>query len=241
MAPRKTLSVVAIGAHPDDIELFAGGTVALLAGAGHRVVLADLTRGEMGSRGTPKKRRAEARRAAEVLGAALRVDLDLGDARLEVTLANRHALARLLREHRPDIVLGPGGDDPHPDHAAAVSLVDAALFDARMARLALGAPPHAPARVLRYPGHAYHDPQVVVDIESVFPLKMEAIRCYRSQFGGPAAEELIPPVGIRDYLWQIETRARQFGHLVNRHFGEGFLLPGPILLTGPDLVLVGHD
>jgi bacillithiol biosynthesis deacetylase BshB1 len=231
-----SLRVLAIGAHPDDIELFAGGTVALLAAAGHRVVLADLTRGEMGSRGTPAERRQESRRAAEILGAALRVDLDLGDGRLDASLPNRHALAALVRQQKPDLVLAPEGDDPHPDHAAAGALVDAALFDARLAKLDLGHPPHASGRVLRYAGHLYREPQVVIDIEAVFERKMEAIRCYRSQFGEAEAAGAIAPVGIRDYLWQIETRSRQFGHLVNRRYGEGFRLRAPILLAGPELL-----
>lgn len=236
MSGGRTLRVLALGAHPDDVELYCGGTVSLLARAGHEVHLLDLTRGEMGSRGTPETRAAEASEAASILGVAGRSWLDLGDARLEVAPETRASLAGAYRRIRPDLVLAPWVEDRHPDHGAAGRLARAAAFDARLARLELGAPPFSPGLILHYPGHDYVAPTVVVEVTAAFEVKMAAIRAHRSQFpeeglgGGPA------PAGFRDYLWQIESRTRHYGSLIDRPYGEGFISWGPVAL--PDLAVL---
>ncbi len=240
MSKPRPLSVVAFGAHPDDVELSCGGTLALLAAAGERTVIVDLTRGEMGSRGTPETRNQEAARAAEILGAAGRENLDLGDARLEVTLAARHRVAEVIRRHRPDLVLAPWGEDPHPDHAAAGRLVREAAFDARLAKLDLGHPPWAPGLILFYPGHRPVPPTVVVDISDFFPRKMEAVRAYRSQFPEEGRRSEVRPVGFDDYLWHIESRARHHGSLIEVRYAEGFVIPDPLPLRHPGLLLAGR-
>jgi bacillithiol biosynthesis deacetylase BshB1 len=228
--------VLAVGTHPDDVELFCGGTVALLADRGLPVVIADLTRGEMASRGSPAEREEEAAEGARVLGACRRVNLDLGDARLVVSLENRHRLARLLREVRPAIILAPWREDPHPDHAAAGRLVEESCFDARLAGLAPDLPPFAPELVLFYPGHTYREPSLVTDVTSTFARKMEAVRAHRSQFGPGAAPRTAAPVGFDDYPWQVESRCRHYGSLVNRPYGEGFVSLRPLLASPADIL-----
>lgn len=230
------LRVVAVGAHPDDVELGCGGTVALLAREGAAVTVVDLTRGEMSSAGTAATRAAEAVEAAAILGVT-RETLDLGDARLEANLPNRHAVARVLRRLRPDLILAPWEEDPHPDHAAAGGLVRAASFDARLSALDLGAPPFAPRLVLSFPGHVWVEPDVAVDITPVFEVKMAAVRAYRSQFPEGGRREGLRGVGTDDYLWTVEARARHAGSLVRGRYAEGFLHPGPVAVPHPGVLL----
>jgi bacillithiol biosynthesis deacetylase BshB1 len=228
---------MAVGAHPDDVELFCGGTVAKMVGEGFEATILDLTRGEMGSFGNPEKRAAEARAAADILGTAGRVNLDLGDSALEETIPMRREVAAAIREHRPQIILAPHWEDQHPDHAAAGRTVREASLDARLVRLDLGHPPHAPGLVLFYPCHTPVHPTVVVDITGTFETKMEAIKAYSSQFDRESGGTGPPPVGIRDYIFHIESRCRHFGSLINRRYGEGFISPVTIEIEHPGLLL----
>ncbi len=227
-------TLMAVGAHPDDADLACGGTLAAAAAAGHRTVILDLTRGEMGSFGGPVLRRREARRAAGLLGAAARENLDLGDAALEATLPCRHLVAAAIRRHRPDLILAPHRDDRHPDHAAAGRIVRAAVFDARLASLDIAGRPFAVPRVLYYPAHDYVDPSLVVDITPFFRKKMAAMRAFASQFGPARGKRSVAPIGFDDYLWEIETRARHLGSLVGVKYGEGFLSVGPVKVSHAD-------
>jgi bacillithiol biosynthesis deacetylase BshB1 len=236
------LDMLAIGAHPDDVALGAGGFLLRMGALGYSCGIVDLTRGELGSRGTPQIRAQEAEAAAGILGIKVRRNLDLGDGHLEVNLSNRHTLARAIREFRPTFLVGPYFDDKHPDHAAAGRLMKCASYDARMPKLDLGLPPHSCRLLLYYPCHIYVHPSLVVDITPYFEQKMAAVRAYRSQFG--AAEGVPSPdyvhIGISDYIHHMEARCGHFGSLVGVSYGEGFFCQDPLLIGDPYGLLPGE-
>lgn len=263
-----TLDVLAVGAHPDDVELGCGGTVALLARQGRRVGILHLTRGEAGTRGTPEERRAEAEAAAAALGAA-RVDfLDCGDAGLRTGRAEEDALIAHLRRFRPELVLGPTPSDRHPDHGRAHRLVEAACFYAGLAGRRIerhasagaspaatarshpghgganadaDAQPHRPAAVFSYMQHDPFPPAFIVDVTSGWEAKLAALDAYRSQLFQPGGDRDEPPtkVASRDFRHAMEGRARHFGLLVGATFGEPFWSRLPLAVADPWALLPG--
>ncbi|HAV43384.1 TPA: bacillithiol biosynthesis deacetylase BshB1 [bacterium] len=229
------LDVLAFGAHPDDTELCVGGTLIKLKSLGYRTGIVDLTQGEMGSRGDSPTRLREAAKAAEILGVDLRQTLDLGDGHLDEDLfKKRPPITTLIRQFKPTLILAPSKEDRHPDHAAAGRLVERACFDARLTKLDLGYPIHAPKATLYYLLHDYVEPTLVVDISDVFTQKMEAIKAYESQFCVPVKDNEHPPIGISDYIFHVESRSRFYGSLINVEHGEAFYLRVPLRIK--DLV-----
>jgi bacillithiol biosynthesis deacetylase BshB1 len=176
------LDVLAIGPHPDDVELGCGGTLALAASQGRRVGILHLTRGERGTRGTPEQRLAEAERAAAALGVVELAFLDCGDGALRSGEPEEDALIEVLRTWRPELVLGPPPHDRHPDHARGHSLVAAASFYSGLqARGNRAMAAHRPAAVFSYMQHHSFEPSFVVDVTDAWEAKMAALAAYRSQ------------------------------------------------------------
>lgn len=236
------LDALAIGAHPDDVELGCGGTVALLAARGQKVGIVHLTRGEAGTRGTVEERRAEAEAAAAALGAASLDLLDCGDGRLRTGEAEEDALIALLRRYRPEVVLGPTPGDRHPDHTRAHRLVASACFYAGLAgRGEAGAEPHRPAAVFAYMQHDPFAVSFVVDVTAAWEAKMAALDAYKSQLYQPGEErgEPITKVATRDFRHAVEGRARHFGALVGATFGEPFWSRLPLAVADPLAVVPG--
>jgi bacillithiol biosynthesis deacetylase BshB1 len=246
------LDVLAIGAHPDDVELGCGGTLALLAGRGRRVGILHLTRGERGTRGTLADRLAEAEGAAAVLGVAELAFLDCGDGGLRTGEPEENALIEVLRSRRPDLVLAPAPRDRHPDHGRAHALVAAASFYAGLrARHSGAGEPHRPAAVFSYMQHDPFEPSFVVDVTSAWETKLAALDAYRTQIhqpqavreagtGGPAAAAGPPTkVSSREFRLAIEGRARHFGALVGAELGEPFWSSLPLAVGDPLAVLPG--
>lgn len=235
------LDVLAIGSHPDDVELGCGGTLALLASQGRKVGIVHLTRGEQGTRGTPEERVAEARKAAAALGAEVLELLDCGDGALRYGTAEEDELIGLLRRLRPDLVLGPTPRDRHPDHSRAHQLVEAACFYAGLRNRAPGAgPPHRPAATFSYMQHDTFEPSFIVDVSAVWEAKLASLRAHRSQFHQPG--EAAPPVTkiATPEFWQaVEGRARHFGLLIGAAFGEPFWSRLPLAVADPMSVLPG--
>jgi bacillithiol biosynthesis deacetylase BshB1 len=240
------LDVLAIGAHPDDVELACGGTLALLAGQGRRCGILHLTRGESGTRGTAEERLAEAERAAAALGAAELAFLDCGDGALRHGQPEEDALIEVLRTWRPELVLGPPPLDRHPDHGRAHLLIEAAAFYSGLAARGRGQT-HRPAAVFSYMQHDVFEPTFLVDVTASWETKLAALRAYRSQLyvpaepGGleerdrpeglkrgeseaewePEAEEFSEPAGPEALVTKVSTR--EFWLAVEgraRHFGE---------------------
>lgn len=228
------LDVLAVGAHPDDVELGCGGTVALFARAGYRVGILHLTGGEAGTRGSEEERRVEARAAADALGAAAVLYLDCGDGRFRHGEAEEDAMIGVLRRHRPELVLGPTPGDRHPDHGRAHRLVaDACFYSGLAGRRIEEAPelaPHRPAALLAYMQHDPFEPSLVVDVTSVWDVKERALDCYRSQIYQKDASRDEPEtkVATRDFRLAVEGRARHFGLMIGATFGEPFWSRLPI-------------
>lgn len=228
------VDVLAIGPHPDDVELACGGTVALLAAAGKRVAILILTRGESGSRGTEAERRAEAAAGAAALGCTHVEFLDCGDGALRTGTVEEDALIERLRTLRPELVLAPPAEDRHPDHGRAHRLTIDAAFYAGLAKRGTGEP-HRPAAVFSYMLHNPFDPSFVVDVTPVWEKKLAALAAYGSQLHQPGVERDEPPTKIAspEFRAAIEGRARHFGQLIGAEFGEPFLSRLPLAVADP--------
>ena len=228
------LDVLAIGAHPDDVELGCGGTLATLVAAGRQVGILHLTRGEAGTRGTPEEREAEARAAAQTLGAAAIDFLNCGDGRLRGGEDEEDAVIAKLRQWRPEIVLGPTPHDRHPDHGRAHRLVADASFYSGLARRGQGEP-YRPAAVFSYMQHDPFEPRFVVDVSVGWERKLAALASYRSQLHQAGAEANGPPTKVAspEFSAAMEGRARHFGLMIGAEFGEPFWSPLPLSVADP--------
>jgi bacillithiol biosynthesis deacetylase BshB1 len=219
------VDLLAIAAHRDDVELTCGGTLAKAAKAGHRVGVIDLTQGEMGTRGDAKTRATEAEQAAKKLGVALRLNAGMRDAHLENTEASRKTLVALIRRTRPRVVILPFPVGRHPDHRVASELGRDACYLAGLAKYepGTGGAAHRPFKLLY--ALAYREdpvkPTFVVDISEVFETKMQAIRCYGSQFDGAKAAGEIFPTG-QDLYELIRVQSAHYGSLIRQPYGEPF-------------------
>ena len=216
------LDVLAIGAHPDDVELGCGGTILRLTDAGRRVGVLDLTAGEKGSRGTRKTRAAEGRKAAKLAGVVLRETLAFPDTELEPTMKLRKAIVAAIRKHRPKIVLAPLPHDLHPDHAAAGRAVVDSIYPAGMKNFAAPGTPYRPLRVFHYFMHDEEPNAIVVDVESVWERRMALAQCFASQLHAPAADaaQFATLIARSDFLLRIEARARVWGRRAGLTLGE---------------------
>jgi bacillithiol biosynthesis deacetylase BshB1 len=222
------IDVVAFAPHPDDVELFCGGTMLAAAAAGLTTAIVDLTDGELSTNGTLEQRARERDEASALMGLAARRALSLPDGALADTEPHRVAVIAALRELRPRVVLAPFGNDRHPDHEAAAELVRHSCFLAGLRRYGRGSP-HRPARVYRYMLHAAFEPKVVVDVGAVWPVRSELLRVYRSQVSrGPDDE----PTALNDgrLVTMLEARAAYYGALAGVSYAEVFDADGPVLV-----------
>lgn len=231
------LDVLVIAAHPDDAEISAGGTILRLVDAGARVGVLDITRGEMGTRGTREDRAAEAERATELLGLTWRGNLDQPDGRVEVTIEAREALAKLLRELQPELVLAHHLDDPHPDHEASARLAKEAWYLSglkQLAKLTGGPDAKRPGQLAHFMSHTPFEPTFVVDIESVWERKREAVLAYATQFqasdAGDDGKHFLYGV---DILERVETKARTYGERIGGRYGEPILCREAVSFDDP--------
>ncbi len=229
------MKCVAFGAHPDDVELAAAGTLALTVQAGHDVLIADLTQGERATAGSPEERAAEAAAAARVLGVR-RSGLELPDTALDrADQSQLERVVQVLRREQPDLVLAPTGRDAHPDHIEAHHLVSRAVFLAGLAGFAPEAgAPHRTSLVLFYPSsrEMFGRPDLIVDISAVIDRKMAVLACYTSQFirvrGG-----LVTPLNAPGFLERVKARAAAVGIDRGIEHGEPFFLDRPLTTTDP--------
>jgi len=239
-----TLDLLAFAAHPDDVELCAGGTLCAAARQGYRTGIVDLTRGELGSRGTPEGRLEEAAAAAEILGLAARENLGFPDGDLRNTPERRLAVIRVVRRYRPRVVLLNAPDCRHPDHPAAATLVAEALFYSGLRKIETednGVPqePWRPHHTLHYMQSVPFEPTLVVDVTEVWEERTAALRAFKSQFYNPeyeaADDEPETFVSNEGFFRWVEARARTFGYRIGATHGEPLLYRHGPLGTG-DLV-----
>src|SRR6185437_614851 len=221
--PSSDRLLLAIAAHRDDVELTCGGTLIRAAKAGYRTAILDLTQGEMGTRGSAEIRASEAAQAAKVLGVSSRDNLGLPDARIVNDPPTRERLARAIRTLRPRVVIAPPLEGRHPDHRVAAQLVRDACFLAGLGKLAPDLPPHRPHKILHALAYRqdFERPSFVVDISDEFDQKMEAVRCYKSQFEGATQAGEIYPNG--EPLEEVARHyAAYYGTLIRRRYGEPY-------------------
>lgn len=222
------VDLLAIAAHRDDVELTCGGTLAKAARAGHRVGIIDLTQGEMGTRGDAATRATEAERAAKTLGVAIRLNAGMRDAHLQNDEASRKTVVELIRRSRPSVVILPFPVGRHPDHRIASELGRDACYLAGLAKYepGKGGAAYRPYKLLF--ALAYREdpvkPTFVVDISDVFETKLQAIRCYTSQFDGAKAAGEVYPTG-HDLYELIRVQSAHYGSLIRRRYGEPFFTP----------------
>ena len=232
------LDVLVFASHPDDAELGCGGTIAALTSQGKKVGIVDLTKGEMGTRGTKETRAREVSEASEILGLSYRVSLDLGDSRLNNTRENQLKIIEQVRKTRPQICLIGAPFDRHPDHPKGTNLVLDALFYSGLQKLGTKdenetlQKPHRPAHILHYMQDRPIEFDFVFDITDHIETKKEAILAYSTQFNiAEPEEEPETYISSEDYFKQLEARARYLGHLAGFTFGEAFkyyLSPVPL-------------
>ncbi len=235
------VEVLAFSPHPDDVELGCGGTLAAFAGRGSSFGIVDLTRGEMGTRGTPEIRRAEAVEAARILGARFRVNLDLGDGDLRTDRAAQRLVVDVVRRARPRFVFAPLVLDRHPDHVRASRLVSDASWYAGLRKLETGLPPHRPDQVVFYAAYVFASPTFLVDVSASFAAKMAALRAYRSQFHDENSKEPETYVSSSGFFEGIEARARALGRIANVEYAEGFVSNVPPMLADPVAAFLGYE
>lgn len=222
------VDILAIGAHPDDVELGAGGTLAKHAALGFKTGILDLTEGEMGTRGTPAIRRAEAQKAAEILGAQFRLNARFPDGWIRDSEEAVREVIKVIRYCKPRIVLANAPKDRHPDHGASAQLVEKAVFSAGFYKLKTsyqGEPqqPWRPGILMHYIQFINLKPDVILDISGFFDRKLASCKAHASQLYNPDSTEPETVISSREFLDSIEYRARDMGRLIGTTHGEGFI------------------
>ena len=223
------VDVLAFGPHPDDVEIGMGGTIAQHVSRGLSVGICDLTRGEMGSNGTPEERLREAEEARAVLGAAWRINLALPDRQLRDTPEQVRPIVELIRAAQPKVVALPHWSDRHPDHVSASGLVAAATFSSGLRRYQAEGAPWKPDWLVYYFINNATEPSFVIDVSEHYEVKQRALACHRSQFtplgDSATATRLTSPL----FQQLIESRDAQFGALSGVRWAEGFVVREPII------------
>lgn len=225
------LDILALAAHPDDVEITCGGTMIKMSEMGKKTGVLDLTEGEMGTLGTPAERLRDADKAAEILKLSARENLHLPDSALEFNQENKAKIAAVIRKYKPDTVLLPyKHNQRHPDHRMAALLGYDACFLAGLAKAPVSGEPHRPHKIIYVSSFLKADHSFFVDISEHWEQKKASIAAYKSQFNGTKFANQIykPGVNIFDLL---ETYQRQYGIEVGCQFAEAFWIAEPILLN----------
>jgi len=223
------LDILVFGAHPDDAELGAGATIAKEVALGRKVGIIDLTRGELGTRGTPEIRDMEAAKAREVLGLTVRENLEFADGFFINDREHQMAIIRTIRKYRPDVVLCNAIEDRHIDHGRGSSLVSDSCFLSGLVKIDTRLEGDDQWQEAWRPKQVYHyiqwknlEPDFVVDVSGFVDKKMEAIAAYASQFYDPKSDEPETPISSKNFAESIRYRARDLGRLAGVEYAEGF-------------------
>jgi len=233
------LDVLAVFSHPDDAELSVSGTLLRLKSLGYSTAVLDMTRGEMGTRGTPETRAKESVEAAQIMKLDLRLNLEQPDGHIWLTEEARTAVVRILRSHKPKIVLTTHWDDPHPDHANTSRIVREAARLATMARYDAEGdqePVRMPA-IMHSIFSRHVVPSFIVDVSDFVDEKMAAIKAHASQFYRQQSKEPVTRISDPGFLSQIEDRMRYFGSLINVAAGEPFYVREALNVDDPVALL----
>ena len=230
------VDVLAIGAHPDDIELACGGTIAKLVKDGHKVALADVTQGELGTRGNKEIRAKEAAEAAKLLGVVTRRNLKIPDGDIELNRANLKKIITLIRELRPKILIIPHSVERHPDHVHTHRLCKEAWYYSGLGKIetslnGLKQKPHRPDNFFEFMQWYEFTPSFIVDISGTFDVKMKAIKAHSSQFYDPKSKDPETILSRPEFLERIRTDCEYFGKRIGTKYGEAFYSWTPLGVT----------
>ncbi|MFV9485033.1 bacillithiol biosynthesis deacetylase BshB1 [Christiangramia sp. ASW11-125] len=221
------LDILAIGAHPDDVELSCAGTIAKEISRGKKVGILDLTRGELGTRGTAEIRDQEATAAAQVLGVEVRENLEFSDAFFSNNASHQMEIIKMIRKYQPEIVLCNAVDDRHIDHGKAAKLISDACFLSGLRKIETimngeNQPAWRPKHVFHYIQWKNLKPDFVVDITGFLDKKIDSVKAYRSQFYSEDSKEPETPISSSNFLDSITYRAQDMGRLINTEHAEGY-------------------
>ena len=221
------LDILAIGVHPDDVELSCAGTVLKHIELGKTVGILDLTLGELGTRGNATLRTQEAMRAASILGVSVREQLNMADGFFENNETNQRLIIEVIRKYQPELILCNAISDRHPDHGRAAKLTTDACFYSGLLKVETKEnnstqKPWRPKAVYHYIQDNFIEPDFVIDVTAYNDKKMESIMAYSSQFFDPNSKEPQTPISSKNFIDYINAKARLFGRSINVDFAEGF-------------------
>ena len=223
------LDFLAFGAHPDDVELGCGATIAKLVSQGKKVGIVDLTRGELGTRGSAEIRTKETKEASKILGITIRENMDFKDGFFRNDKEHQLKIIQVIRKYQPDFVFCNAPDDRHIDHPKGSQLIVEASFLSGLTKIntddSLGN-----AQMQWRPKNIYHyiqwknlDPDFIFDVSGFHNTKMNAVKCYSSQFYDPKSKEPETPISTKNFMNFVQSRANDFGRLIGVEHGEGFV------------------
>lgn len=222
------LDILAFAAHPDDVELACAATIAKHISKGFKIGIVDLTKGELGTRGTAETRKSESEAATKILGIHAREQLDLGDGVFENNHETRLALIEMIRKYQPDIVLCNAPSDRHPDHGRSAKLEADACFFSGLSKIKTyhqGVEQTAwrPRVVYHYIQDYYIKPDFVVDVTEFIDVKMEAVKAFKTQFYDPNSAEPETPIAKKDFFVFLLGRMKEMGREAGAEYAEGFI------------------
>ncbi len=221
------LDILVFAVHPDDAELACSGTIASQVAQGYRCGIVDLTRGEMGTRGTPEIRMKEASDSSEILGLAVRENLGFEDVKFENDWDHQIEVVKMIRKYQPDIVLANAVKDRHSDHPKAAQLIQQAFFKTGLRKIKTSLEgeeqqSYRPRKLYHYLQTDYIEPDFIVDISDFWEIKRKSILAFKSQFYDPDSQEPQTFISSPEFLEFIEARAKSFGFRIGAKYGEGF-------------------
>ena len=236
------VDVLPIGAHPDDVELGCGGTIAKLISEGKKVAILDLTQGELGTRGTNETRAIEAKNAAEILGISARENLKMKDGFLINSEEYQLRIIKAIRTYQPEIVFCNAVDDRHPDHAKAAKLASDACFLSGLIKIETEESGKKqekwrPKQVFHYIQWKNLEPDFVIDISGFLDKKIESCLAYKTQFYDPTSTEPTTPISSKSFLDSITYRAQDLGRLAGVEHAEGFTTEKTLALKNFDGII----
>lgn len=236
------VDVLAIGAHPDDVELGCGGTIAKLISEGKKVAIIDLTQGELGTRGTNETRAIEAKNAGEILGISARENLKMKDGFLINSEEYQLRIIKAIRTYQPEIVFCNAVDDRHPDHAKAAKLASDACFLSGLIKIETEESGKKqekwrPKQVFHYIQWKNLEPDFVIDISGFLDKKIESCLAYKTQFYDPTSTEPTTPISSKSFLDSITYRAQDLGRLAGVEHAEGFTTEKTLALKNFDGII----
>jgi len=230
------LDILVIAAHPDDAELACSGTIASQIAKGYKVGILDLTKGEMGTRGTPEIRMQESEESSRILGISARENIGFKDIFFKDDDQHRLEIIKIIRKYQPEIVLANAVSDRHPDHGKGGAVASNACFMSGLRKIettleGISQDPWRPKYVYHYIQNNYIKPDFVVDITDFWETKIESIKAFKSQFYDPSNKEPASFISSAEFLDFIEARSRELGHSIMVKYGEGFTVERTLGIT----------